>query len=115
MPPSRSYLFWPARRLPWRRLGHTRPSPNLAFHFNGACKEHYAQLCRYLSWAAAAGDEAAMGQLGHMHAGGQGTPVDLAQARAWFERGAAAGSASATFGLGYMHFSGVGAPQVIDH
>jgi TPR repeat protein len=61
--------------------------------------------------AAASGKIEAAFPLGYLYGNGLGTPQDLGDARAWYEKSAASGTAAAMNNIGAMYFSGSGAPK----
>ncbi|MBL8557295.1 MAG: sel1 repeat family protein [Hyphomonadaceae bacterium] len=65
-----------------------------------------------LEAAAASGDAIALNELGLASLEAlNGTPVDYAAARSWFDRASAAGDSIAPFNLARMHHAGLGAPR----
>ena len=60
---------------------------------------------------AQAGDANAMARLGYAYRGGEGVPVDYAQAASWFQKAAQAGNPGAMTALGELYFDGNGVPK----
>jgi hypothetical protein len=71
-------------------------------------KGNHAEAIRILTALAEKGDLKAQVNSGGMYYNGQGTPQDLAQARAWFEKAAAQGDPLAQNNLGAMYHKGKG-------
>eukprot|EP00964_Phaeocystis_antarctica_P003324 scaffold1779_cov71-Phaeocystis_antarctica.AAC.3 len=72
--------------------------------------ENFQAQRRQLGLAVARGDAGAQATLGDMHRGGDGGPVDFAEARRLLGLAAAQGLANAQCMLGRMHHDGDGGP-----
>jgi hypothetical protein len=74
-------------------------------------QQDYAEARRWYEKAAAAGETAAMTNLGLLYNAGHGVPQDYAAARSWYEKAAATGNAEAMLYLGILYGTGRGVPQ----
>jgi TPR repeat protein len=74
-------------------------------------QQDYAEARRWYEKAAAAGNAAAMTNLGWLYDNGQGVPQDYVAARHWYEKAAAAGGAQGMVNLGLLYDNGQGVPQ----